>query len=211
MLLLPRYQPITDLPRVKSSAVTKAPIATSRQGRLRSGRILYMAPKSSAMMPSEITKFTSDISSVISGAPPRSQVLTIEMPALTASETSRMKPVAATSPMLAALARNSRLTVSVVSSSASGSTFQMALSAPWSSPNTPLAVSNRVTSPTTVAMVPLVPSLAPRTMSWMVAAPWSPIRPRSWSSSAPRTASSPKKKPAMAVAMTISGATEKMV
>ena len=61
------------------------------------------------------------------------------------------------------------------------------------------------------AGVPLVPSLAPRTMSWMVAAPWSPIRPRSWSSSAPRTASSPKKKPAMAVAMTISGATEKMV
>ena len=79
------------------------------------------------------------------GISPPTQVATAASAALTSSETSSRKPVAATSPIAAALAITKRV---MVSPSGVGA-FQISLSEVCSSPNTPLAVSSRVTTLTT--------------------------------------------------------------
>lgn len=73
------------------------------------------------------------------------------MAALAANDTSSRNPNAATRPRLAARARTNRDT-----DMGGGSIFQIVLSESCISPNTPEAVTKRVTMPTKVARVPAV-------------------------------------------------------
>ena len=63
-----------------------------------------------------------------------------------------------------------------------------------------------VTSPTIVARVPSPRVAAFSSIACTAWAPVSPTRPRIWVTTSPRTASGPKKKPAIAIAMTRIGA-----
>ena len=65
--------------------------------------------------------------------------------------------------------------------------------------------------PRTAAKTPFPVSPALFTNPWIPAAPSSPISPRNWANISPRAASSPKKNPATAMAITSSGAIEKIV
>ena len=52
---------------------------------------------------------------------------------------------------------------------------------------------------------------APSSIAWTARAPSSPINPRIWPTTSPRTASGPKKKPAIAMAMMRTGASANSV
>ena len=115
------------------------------------------------------------------------------------------KPKAPISPRLAARARTRP------DRPAFGSAFQMAFSADCISPNTPVAVISNVTTPMTVARMPLdlLPALA--TMACNASAPCWPIRPCNCPTIAPCAASCPNTSPAMAMQSTSIGAMENTV
>ncbi len=166
-----------------------------------------MVPNNRVIIRNETAKFATPSSLVNSGTSPPTQVATAASAVLTTSETSSRKPVAATSPMAAALAITSRVMVSPFG----GGAFQISFSAVCSSANTPLAVSSRVTMLTMVATVPVVRLAAPLTIACTASALARPTRPSNWSAMAPSTACWPKTRPAMAVQISSRGAMEKIV
>ena len=92
-----------------------------------------------------------------------------------------------------------------------GFTSQMVLRASLSCPKTPDAPKTRVTMPMTVAIVPLAGLAAFSTISCTALAASGPRTPRSCVKTWLRAASSPKTSPAMAMAISSSGASEKIV
>jgi len=98
-----------------------------------------------------------------------------DSPALAASDTTSMKPSAATSPRLAA-----RVLIREKIGSSIGLALNVAFSAVCISPNTPEAVINTVSTPRTVARAPEVGSLDRARIDLMKSAP---AGPKSWPSS----------------------------
>ena len=130
-----------------------------------------------------------------------------ESAVLTTRETINKKPSAPTRPRPTARV----FTTSVTASSPSGCAFQITFSDVCNSPNTPVAVMSKVTTPITVAQMPASTLLALSIMDCTASAPSLPIRPRNCSTIAPRAASSPNTSPAMAMQITSNGAMENTV
>ena len=92
-----------------------------------------------------------------------------------------------------------------------GSTFQTRSMALWSCTKTPVAPNRMVTRPMIVASTPepCLPALA--IIVWIASAPCCPTTPWIWLTSCPWTASRPQTRPATAVTISSSGASEKIV
>ena len=127
--------------------------------------------------------------------------------ALVTSETISRKPIAITMPKDSTRARTQ------ASRPAAGGcgACQMRSSAPWSCAKTVVAPMKSVPRPVSIARPPVSGRRRLASSACTVAAPSSPIRPRSCPRISPRAASSPKASPATAMAISSVGAIENSV
>src|ERR1035441_5985477 len=130
---LARYNPISALPLVKSSDATAAPIHTSVQAISASGRYLKIIARSSAITPNERIKLTVSNRNTGQGSSGAMKFPTAPSAALTTSDTSNRKPRPRTRPNDK---KRSRIARNQILSDLHG-TFQILLSASWSSTNAP--------------------------------------------------------------------------
>src|SRR6516162_3169517 len=98
MVDLPRYNPISSLPNVKSNDVTAAPIQTSLQATFVSGRTLKSIPKSSVITPNDKRKLTDSNQGTGAGRACAMNVPMAASAALNARDTNNKKPVPRTKP-----------------------------------------------------------------------------------------------------------------
>ena len=140
--LLPMYQPMSDFPAMKRTAVITAPGSQS-------GRTLKTAAKRNEISTRETNRFNADKTIPPNGSAALICAAKAVNAALTASETINRKPNAATSPRLLARAWTQRPTVVPFASA-----FQTLFSAACISPNTPDAVTISVMMPIAAAKKP---------------------------------------------------------
>ena len=158
-----------------------------------------------------IAKLTTKLTACSATSQPSNQVsqnfASAANPAESTSDTSSRNPMPRIMPKDSSRPRSS----ATIPDSVDFGTSQMRSRSDCSSPNTVVAPMSNVTTPAIAANVPWPGSLALLTRPWIAVAPSSPISPRSCAKISPRAASAPNAKPATAIAMTISGAIEKIV
>ena len=191
---------------MNSSAVAAAPIHTSRQPILTSGRTLKIIAKSRVVKAKETTKVSPSVSTLAAGSRPVAQVLTAVTAVATTSEMSSRKPIPNTMPKESMRV----LTKPQIPAPGLGSTFQMRSRELWSCTKTPVAPNRMVTTPMTVASAPepCLPALA--IIAWIACPPCWPTIPCNWLTSCPWTASRPQTRPATPITISSSGASEKI-